>query len=160
MSPLTGCQAETLWLLVETTHTGMLQNVLIKPTSMYWPASLVLIQLFNTLHDNPSSLTTAKMKMFLWVFGICFVYQFLPGTIFPTLTSIATLCYMNNDSWVLRTLGSGYEGLGVFNFSLDWSTIGLIGPLFTPWFAQLNWFAGVIGMMWIIMPLVLVFNFW
>ena len=60
----------------------------------------------------------------------------------------------------MRTLGSGYEGLGILNFSLDWSTIGYNGPLFTPWFAQLNWFAGIMGMVWVIMPIMLAINFW
>lgn len=86
--------------------------------------------------------------------------QFLPGTFFPTLTSIATLCYVNNQSWLLRTLGSGYEGLGISNFSLDWSTIGYNGPLFTPWHAQLNWFAGIMGAVWVAMPIMLAINFW
>ncbi|KAJ9099235.1 hypothetical protein QFC21_004115 [Naganishia friedmannii] len=82
------------------------------------------------------------------------------GVFFPTLTSIATLCYLNNNSWLLRTLGSGYSGLGMFNFSLDWSTIGSNGPLYTPWWAQLNYFAGLIGMIWVVVPLLLATNFW
>jgi len=167
-------------LSIDRVSFQQLQEILIKPTSMYWPASLVLIQLFNTLHDKSTSLTKTRLNIFTYVFGACFIYQvssicatdicdstnadaavqFLPGTFFPTLTSIATLCYINNSSWLMRTLGSGYEGLGVLNFSLDWSTIGFNGPLFTPWFAQLNWFAGIMGMVWVVMPFVLAINFW
>lgn len=55
--------------------TGMLQEILIKPTSMYWPASLVLIQLFNTLHDKSTSLTRTRLNIFTYVFIACFVYQ-------------------------------------------------------------------------------------
>lgn len=87
-------------------------------------------------------------------------FQFLPSVFFPTLTSIATLCYINNNSWLLRTLGSGYNGLGMFNFSLDWSTIGSNGPLYTPWWAQLNYFAGLMGMVWVVVPVLLATNFW
>jgi hypothetical protein len=60
----------------------------------------------------------------------------------------------------MRTLGSGYNGLGMFNFSLDWSTVGSNGPLYTPWWAQLNYFAGLMGMIWIGVPLLLATNFW
>jgi hypothetical protein len=48
----------------------------------------------------------------------------------------------------------------MFNFSLDWSTIGSNGPLYTPWWAQLNYFAGLIGMIWVVVPLLLATNFW
>jgi hypothetical protein len=48
----------------------------------------------------------------------------------------------------------------MFNFSLDWSTIGSNGPLYTPWWAQLNYFAGLMGMIWVIVPLLLATNFW
>ena len=60
----------------------------------------------------------------------------------------------------MRTLGSGYNGLGMFNFSLDWSTVGSNGPLYTPWWAQINYFAGLMGMIWVGVPLLLATNFW
>ncbi|KAJ9116430.1 hypothetical protein QFC22_004872 [Naganishia vaughanmartiniae] len=152
-------------LLITTQCTGfglagMAQGILVKPVAMYWPSTLVTVQLFTTLHDTQSRMTQKRLRIFLIVGGICFVYQFFPSVFFPTLTSIATLCYVNNNSWLLRTLGSGYNGLGMFNFSLDWSTIGSNGPLYTPWWAQLNYFAGLIGMIWIVVPLLLATNFW
>lgn len=45
-----------------------------------------------------------------------FSWQFLPAVIFPTLTSIATLCLINNQSLVMRILGSGYDGFGLLDF--------------------------------------------
>ncbi|KAJ9103316.1 hypothetical protein QFC20_004793 [Naganishia adeliensis] len=133
---------------------GMLQDILIKPTAMHWPATLVTVQLFTTLHDDRSKMTQKRLHIFV------VVGTFLPSVFFPTLTSIATLCYINNNSWLLRTLGSGYNGLGMFNFSLDWSTIGSNGPLYTPWWAQLNYFAGLMGMVWVVVPVLLATNFW
>lgn len=47
-------------------------------------------------------------------------------------------------------MGSGYNGLGVLNFSLDWSSIGSSGPLYTPYWALGNYFGGLIGMCWIV----------
>jgi hypothetical protein len=58
-------------------------------------------------------------------------WQFVPAVIFPTLSSIAVLCLINNWSFVMRTLGSGFDGYGFLVFSLDWTVIGGVGPLFT-----------------------------
>lgn len=46
------------------------------------------------------------------------------------------------------------------DFSLDWSTIGSTAPLYTPWFSLLNYFGGLIGMAWIIVPILWFTNFW
>lgn len=68
-----------------------------------------------------------------------FSWQFLPAVIFPTLTSIAVLCLINNSSLVMRTLGSGYDGFGLLDLSLDWSVVGGTGALYTPFFAQVRY---------------------
>lgn len=152
---------------------GMLQDVLIRPISMAWPAVLVTVQLFTTLHQDadaasPSSrgaggkipLSALRIKIFTAIFCVTFVYQFLPTVLFPTLTSIATLCLIDNRSYVLRTLGSGYNGLGILVFSFDWSTVGTGGPLYTPAWALWNYFGGLIAVCWVIMPMVMTFDVW
>jgi len=140
--------------------TGMLQNLLVSVPSMYWPSVLVTVQLFTTLYPAPETSTgrstaqrqivTKRFRVFLLVFIATFVYQFFPMLLFPTLTSIATLCLINNGSWWMRTMGSGYNGAGMFNFSLDWSSIGASGPLYTPFWALGNYFGGLIVMCWIV----------
>jgi len=139
-------------------RTGMLQNLLVAPPAMYWPGTLVTVQLFTTLYSSTSSTmsratqlaTRDRLKVFMLVFIAIFVYQFLPFLLFPTLTSIATLCLIDNRSWWMRTLGSGYNGLGVLNLSFDWSSIGSSGPLYTPYWALGNYFGGLIGMCWVV----------
>ncbi|WWC98020.1 OPT family small oligopeptide transporter [Kwoniella sp. B9012] len=147
---------------------GMLQNLLVNPPAMYWPSTLVTVQLFTTLYSSTSSvlstaaqaMTTKRLHIFMIIFLITFIYQFLPFLLFPTLTSVSVLCLMNNESWWMRTLGSGYSGLGVANWSFDWSSIGSSGPLYTPYWALGNYFGGLAGMIWVIMPLILITNFW
>nr|XP_018259221.1 OPT family small oligopeptide transporter [Kwoniella dejecticola CBS 10117]OBR81379.1 OPT family small oligopeptide transporter [Kwoniella dejecticola CBS 10117] len=147
---------------------GTLQNLLVNPPAMYWPSTLVTVQLFTTLYSTTSSslsnaaqvLTTKRLRVFMIIFLITMIYQFLPFLLFPTLTSVSILCLVNNESWWMRTLGSGYSGLGVANWSFDWSSIGSSGPLYTPYWALGNYFGGLVGMMWIIMPLLLLTNFW
>ncbi|WVF65518.1 OPT family small oligopeptide transporter [Kwoniella sp. CBS 6097] len=147
---------------------GMLQNLLVSPPAMYWPSTLVTVQLFTTLYSTSSSLlsataqalTTKRLRVFMVIFLITFIYQFLPFLLFPTITSVSILCLVNNQSWWMRTLGSGYSGLGMMDWSFDWSSIGSSGPLYTPYWALGNYFGGLVGMIWVIMPLILIFNFW
>lgn len=52
----------------------------------------------------------------------------------PILTSFATICILFPGTKTSATLGSGYSGYGMFNFSLDWSVIGSMGGLYTPFY--------------------------
>lgn len=151
---------------------GMVHNLLVSPPAMYWPSTLVVVQLFTTLYPTPSTtssassvrtqrlLTAKRFQVFLAIFVAVFLYQFLPFLLFPTLTSISVLCLINNKSWWMRTLGSAYDGLGFLDFSFDWSSIGTAGPLYTPYWALGNYFGGLVGMVWVVVPLMLIFNFW
>ena len=138
----------------------MLQNLLVAVPSMYWPSVLVTVQLFTTLYPTPASssgqsstqkqIVSKRFRVFLLIFIATFIYQFFPMLLFPTLTSVATLCLLNNESWWMRTLGSGYNGAGMFNFSFDWSSIGTSNPLYTPYWALGNYFGGLIAVCWIV----------
>lgn len=138
---------------------GLVYNLLVRPPSMVYPSTLVTVSLFNTLHDTKSSLTQKRMRFFLLIFGGIMIYQFLPTTLFPTLSSVAVLCYVHR-SRVTQILSSGYHGFGIANFSFDWNVVGASGPLFQPWWAALNFYAGIMGMMYVIMPLLFFCNFW
>ncbi|WFC99208.1 hypothetical protein MYAM1_001952 [Malassezia yamatoensis] len=138
---------------------GLVYDLLVRPPAMVYPSTLVTVSLFNTLHDTESSLTRRRMRFFMMVFAAIFVYQFLPTTLFPTLSSIALLCYVH-CSRITQILSSGYRGFGILNFSLDWNVAGSSGPLFQPWWAAVNFYAGILGMMYVVMPLLYFSNFW
>lgn len=70
----------------------------------------------------------------------------------PTLTSVSLLCLFNNESRSMRILGSGMKGFGLLNFSLDWTAVGAAGPLYTPLWAALNYYVGIMGAMFVVMP--------
>jgi hypothetical protein len=84
----------------------MLQNLLVNPPAMYWPSTLVTVQLFTTLYSTTSSrlshtarqMTSKRLHVFLVVFLITFIYQFFPFLLFPTLTSVSVLC-LAPDFW-------------------------------------------------------------
>lgn len=138
---------------------GLVYNLLVRPPSMVYPSTLVTVSLFNTLHDTESSVTHARMRLFVMAFVGILVYQFLPTTFFPTLSSVAMLCFVHR-SRVTQILSSGYKGFGIANISFDWNVIGASGPLFQPWWAALNFYVGIIGMMYVVMPLLYFSNFW
>lgn len=86
---------------------------------MLWPSQLVTVSLYQTLHgkdEEDVKETKQRMRFFSTTFTSIFAWQFVPSVIFPTLTSIAVLCLVNNQSHVLRTLGSGYNGFGILDF--------------------------------------------
>ncbi|BGP49697.1 hypothetical protein JCM10450v2_005602 [Rhodotorula kratochvilovae] len=136
--------------------SGLTYKLLVRPTVMVWPAQLVTVALYETLHGGArehQQQTRDRMRFFLLAFVAIFVWQFMPAVAFPTLTSIATLCIIDNRSWVLRILGSGYDGFGFLNLSLDWSVIGGTGALYTPFFAQCSYFAGLALNLWLVVPI-------
>ncbi|KAF8318464.1 OPT superfamily oligopeptide transporter [Clavulina sp. PMI_390] len=139
---------------------GFLQDILVRPVAMVFPQNLVFVTMFHALHDNKNTAQRTQMKMFMVVFVAIFVYQMFPTVLFPTLNSLAVLCIVDNRSSILRTFGSGFHGFGFLNFSFDWNSVGSFGPFFTPWWAQLNMYGGLVGMVWIVGPLFYYSNFW
>ncbi|POV95414.1 hypothetical protein PSHT_15673 [Puccinia striiformis] len=94
--------------------SGLSYSILIRPTAMIWPSSLVVVTLYNTLHavddgtQESRDFTKARMKFFTTIFLLIFVYQFLPSVLAPTLTSISIICIINNRSTFMRVLGSAW----------------------------------------------------
>ncbi|KAG0358054.1 hypothetical protein BGZ54_000077 [Gamsiella multidivaricata] len=147
---------------------GALRRFLVRPASMVWPVNLVNATLFHTLHrrnaangalqahgDEVTSWKISRNMFFFVVAAISFVYYWLPGYIFPLLTSISWLCWINRDSLLLNQLGSGLKGIGYLSFTLDWSSMSawLPSPLAIPWWAQANMLAGFVVFVWIVIPI-------
>lgn len=110
--------------------SGLTYAILVRPTVMVWPAQLVTVALYETLHGgSKDQIRQAKdrLRFFLKSFAGIFTWQFFPTVIAPTLSSIALLCIINNRSSIMRVLGSGYDGFGMFDFSLDWAVVGGTG---------------------------------
>ncbi|KAI9596959.1 OPT oligopeptide transporter protein-domain-containing protein [Syncephalis fuscata] len=140
---------------------GMLRRFLVTPASMIWPSNLVQVALYNTLHGTePANQGMKRQTFFMIVACATFVYQLLPFYIAPILSSMAILCWIAPKNGVAQLFGSGYQGLGMLNFSFDWSAVGSFGPLYTPWWAQLNFFFGTIVTLWIVAPIMYFNNVW
>lgn len=84
-----------------------------------------------------------------------FAYYALPGYLFPILTFFSWVCWAWPRSITAQQIGSGYHGLGVGAFTLDWAGICAYhgSPLVTPWSSILNVGIGFILFIYIIVPL-------
>lgn len=109
--------------------TGIYRDILVRPPKIYYPggkkSSSILSQpshfesgadprtvlpnvaLFNAMHKNPS-VTKKSLRFFAIVACATFCYQWIPGFIFPLLSSLPLLCYFGHGQWKAYLMGSGY----------------------------------------------------
>ncbi|XP_010939248.1 oligopeptide transporter 3 [Elaeis guineensis] len=135
---------------------GMMRKFLVDPVEMWWPSTLAQVSLFRALHEKDSpSKGPSRMKFFMIFFVGSFLYYALPGYLFPILTFFSWVCWVWPHSITAQQIGSGYHGLGIGAFTLDWAGISAYhgSPLVTPWFSIINTAVGFIMFIYIIVPL-------
>lgn len=54
---------------------------------------------------------------------VTFAWQFLPEFMFPMVAALAPLCWFAPNNHNINFLGAGKGGVGLLNFTLDWSNI-------------------------------------
>ncbi|KAG0084104.1 hypothetical protein BGZ92_010190 [Podila epicladia] len=142
---------------------GVLRRYLVYPAAMIWPANLVQVALFNTLHEDENLQVGqwSRFKFFLVATCCMFLYQWIPGFLFPVISSIAWICWIKPDNLVLSQL-TGANGLGFGAISLDWNNIvAFLGsPLIIPWWAQVNIGIGFFLIAWVMVPIAYYTNLW
>ncbi|KAG1366730.1 oligopeptide transporter 3 [Cocos nucifera] len=135
---------------------GMMRKFLVDPVEMWWPSTLAQVSLFRALHEKDSpSKGPSRIKFFMIFFVGSFLYYVLPGYLFPILTFFSWVCWVWPHSITAQQIGSGYHGLGIGAFTLDWAGISAYhgSPLVTPWFSIINTAVGFIMFIYIIVPL-------
>ncbi|CAO3563908.1 unnamed protein product [Mortierella alpina] len=156
-----------LFLVLTTQITGfaiagVIRRFLIRPAHMIWPSTLVVASLFRSLHAQQHEEDQGRMsrgKYFMSVAGGMFLYYWIPGLMFPTIGTLAWICWINPKNVVLAQL-TGARGLGIGVISLDWAAYTPIAPLVTPWFAQVNILVGFVVVAWIVSPWAYYTNLW
>ena len=145
---------------------GICRRWLVYPSSMIWPSLLGTTTFLNTLHNrrNPvaDGWTISRYKFFLYVFvGSCLWY-FIPGLIFPALSTFAFVTWMFPRNVPVNQVFGMTTGMALLPITFDWSQItGFLGsPLTTPWFAAGNIVVGLVLWEWIICPILHFSNVW
>ncbi|KAG0267865.1 hypothetical protein DFQ27_008045 [Actinomortierella ambigua] len=142
---------------------GVLRRYLVYPSAMIWPANLVQVALFNTLHkeEDLEPGQWSRYKFFLVAAVGMFCYTWLPGYIFPVLATFSWICWLNKDS-ILHAQVFGPSGMAVGVLAFDWNTIvAFLGsPLIVPWWAIANIAIGVFLIAWVMTPIAYYTNLW
>ncbi|XP_027087875.1 oligopeptide transporter 3-like [Coffea arabica] len=135
---------------------GMMRRYLIEPAEMWWPANLAQVSLFRALHEKESKKAgMTRMQFFLMFLVASFAYYTFPGYLFPLLTFFSWTCWLWPRSVTAHQVGSGFHGLGLGAFSLDWAGIAAYhgSPLVTPWSSIVNIAFGFVFFIYVIFPL-------
>ncbi|KAA0059547.1 oligopeptide transporter 5-like [Cucumis melo var. makuwa] len=104
---------------------GIFRKVLVDSPYMWWPANLVQVSLFRALHEKekrPRGGHT-RLQFFLLIFISSFSYYLIPSYLFPSISCISIACLIWKDSIFAQQIGSGFYGLGIGSFGIDWSTV-------------------------------------
>ncbi|KAL1559992.1 Oligopeptide transporter 3 [Salvia divinorum] len=134
---------------------GMLRKYLVDPVEMWWPSNVAQVSLFRALHEKESkSMGMTRMRFFLICMAASFIYYLFPGYLFQILTFFSWVCWVWPRSITAQQIDSGYHGLGVGAFTLDWAGISAYhgSPLVTPFSSILNVMVGFIIFIYIIVP--------
>ncbi|KAK9763427.1 OPT superfamily [Basidiobolus ranarum] len=153
-------------LMISTIWTGysfaaLARNFLIYDPDLIWPSALMQTTLYRTLRSDGvfDASSRKQMKIFWFVLAGVFVWEFFPEYIFPFTSSLAVLCWIAPYNDTVAFVGSGLGGMGVLNFTLDWSNITSSIMLY-PWWTQVTIFAAFVLNVWILVPMSYFGNLW
>ncbi|KAK5129138.1 hypothetical protein LTR08_003803 [Meristemomyces frigidus] len=131
---------------------GIFRDILVRPPKMYYPGVLPNVALFNAMHRNPA-VTKKSLTFFTYVALATFVWEWFPSLIFPLLASLPLVCWVGHGNPIAYVLGSGSYGFGILNLSLDWNYVGgVLQPMYTPLWSNVNQFAGIFFACWMLYP--------
>ncbi|PWN53995.1 putative oligopeptide transporter [Violaceomyces palustris] len=142
---------------------GMCRRFLVWPASMIWPQNLVSATILNTLHaeEEVTDGSMTRFRFFSVVSAAAFFFYFLPGFLFQALSTFNWVCWIWPENIPVNVVFGVAGGLGLSVLTFDWTQITYIGsPLITPWWAECNIFAGFIGIIWIVTPILYFTNTW
>ncbi|KAG2180274.1 hypothetical protein INT43_004063 [Umbelopsis isabellina] len=121
-----------MWATIWTGYSfaALARSFLIYDPTFVWPQALMQTTLFRTLRADENSFTAP----------------------FPLLSSLAVLCWFGGHNPTVAFVGSGLGGMGVLNFTLDWSNITSTIML-SPWWTQVIQFVAFVLSVWILVPI-------
>lgn len=144
---------------------GLTRRWIVYPASMIWPQTLVTTSLFNTLHSNKNDVlntmkangwSMSRYKFFVLVSGFSFVFYWLPGYLFKSLSYFNFICWIWPKNIVVNQLFGVESGLGIIPISFDWTQATQAtntSPLATPAWVSANTYASVFIFYILLLPI-------
>ncbi|EGG07769.1 uncharacterized protein MELLADRAFT_105630 [Melampsora larici-populina 98AG31] len=132
---------------------GLLRPLLIYPKKAVYPEMLPSVALLRSLAGR-SELCKIQVRYFKKVVLAISLYEIFPSYIAPALQAVSPWCLALPRSPIVTQLFGGSrinEGMGLFAFTFDWTTLGGFGPLYTPLVAQINQWVAVLCSIFVFM---------
>lgn len=132
---------------------GLLRPLLIYPKKAVYPELLPSVTLLRSLAGK-SELCKLQVRYFKKVVLAISLYEIFPSYIAPSLQAVSPWCLALPRSPIVTQLFGGSrinEGMGLFAFTFDWTTLGGYGPLYTPLVAQINQWVAVLCSIFVFM---------
>jgi len=93
---------------------GIMRRFLVWPAAMLWPANLIGVTLFHTLHrDKEPSVPGWKISRYRWFmycFAGMFFWSWIPGYIFTALSNFAFVTWIRPNNVVLNQVFGSFTG--------------------------------------------------
>ncbi|KGQ03796.1 Oligopeptide transporter 2 [Beauveria bassiana D1-5] len=131
--------------------SGLLRRFVIYPVEAIWPSILPTLALNRALlvpekRETIHGWSISRYKFFFIVFAAMFVYFWIPGYLFPALSTFAWMTWIAPRHFTLNTITGSQAGLG-FNPipTFDWNYLAVYSqPLVYPFFATIQQYIGTI----------------
>lgn len=134
---------------------GIFRKFVIYPVTAVWPTILPTLAVNKALtkpekKENINGWKISRYYFFFIVFGISFVYFWIPNVLFNALTYFNWISWAAPENFNVATITGSFTGLGLNPItSFDFNLIGTSG-FAVPFFAQLNLYLGTVSALFII----------
>ncbi|KAI0834343.1 small oligopeptide transporter [Hypoxylon sp. FL0890] len=144
---------------------GLCRSLLVQPASMIWPGQLGNVALLSSIHSRANATADGwkitRIKFFMVVGTIAFVWYWFPGLIFTGLSYFTWICWIAPNNLAVNQIFGMVTGLGLFPLTFDWSMVVYnTNPLLSPHWAAANVFVGFAIFFWIVTPAIYYTNTW
>lgn len=146
---------------------GFVRRQLVYNQKMEWPSLRDKTTFIGTLHDAMKNEEVHGWKIsrasFLWSVAMgSFVWSFIPGMVFPALSTFAFVTWIWPRNGVVNQICGMRTGMGLPPITFDWAQIaGFLGsPLAIPWTTAWNYLIGYCLITWIVCGTIYLFNIW
>lgn len=114
-----------------------------------------ILFVFRTWHrEYDGSMGSITNRKFFIIFFVVSIIYHIPAFIYPPIATLSFLCWRWTKSTTAQLIGSGVNGLGLFSFSFDWSSLSdfMGDPLSTPRPVIYNIMAGFFITFFVLIP--------
>ena len=114
--------------LIGLSYGGMFRSILVWPSSMIYPGTLVSCSLMNTLHRSwgkHEKKHISRLRMFSYVMVGSGLWYFVPGFLFTGLSIFNWACWAAPNNKAVNVVFGSLSGMGMGLLTFDWTMISL-----------------------------------